>query len=151
VNLRPATREDAARLLAWRNDASTRRWSFSSDPVPADDHHAWLERKLADPDTAIFVAEDEGGPVGQLRIDRRDAHGVVSIAVAPEARGRGVGTRMLEEAARARPLGVAVLRAEVVPANETSLRMFLKAGFEEVARTARAVTLERAVGARGRG
>jgi RimJ/RimL family protein N-acetyltransferase len=149
VNLRPARPDDAERLFAWRNDPTTRRFAFDPDELSWDAHVAWLGRRLTDPDTAILIAEDEGEPVGQIRFDRSGDAAVIDVAVAPEARGRGLGTSLIRAGATSCPLPVTTLRAQVVPANGASLTAFRRAGFRDVAEDDRAVTLERPVDARG--
>ena len=144
VTLRPAAEGDAERLLTWRNDPETRRRAFTTEEVSPDEHRAWLARRLADPATALFIAEDDGEPVGQVRLDREAGNvGVVSIAVAPEARGRGLASVLLDALAAHPGLGVSRLRAEVKPDNERSLRAFVRSGYREVGRDERAVVLER--------
>jgi L-amino acid N-acyltransferase YncA len=146
VTLRPASAADAPLLLAWRNDPETRRWSFARDVVAPAEHAAWLAARLDDPATLLLVAQDDGEAVGQVRVDRgRDGVGVVSITVAPAARGRGLGLALLTALAAREDLGVATLRASVVPGNARSLALFARAGYREVGRTAEAVVLERAV------
>jgi RimJ/RimL family protein N-acetyltransferase len=149
VTLRPAVAGDAPLLLAWRNDAGTRRWSFSRDAVAPAEHAAWLAARLADPATLLLVGVDDGAePVGQVRLDREAdgaGVGVVSITVAPAARGRGLGLALLTALAARDDLGVATLRASVLPGNARSLALFARAGYREVERTAAAVVLERAV------
>jgi RimJ/RimL family protein N-acetyltransferase len=146
VTLRPARADDAPLLLAWRNDPETRRWSFSRDAVAPAGHAAWLAARLRDPATLLLVASADGEPVGQVRVDRdEDGAGVVSITVAPAARGRGLGLALLTALAAREDLGVARLRASVVPGNDRSLALFARAGYREVGRTAEAVVLERVV------
>ncbi|MCC6642217.1 MAG: pseudaminic acid synthase [Deltaproteobacteria bacterium] len=95
LGLRPATLDDADRLLAWRNDPETRRASRSSAPVARNEHVAWLTAALASSDRRLRIAEEAGQPVGVVRADRREDAWEVSWTVAPEARGRGVARRML--------------------------------------------------------
>jgi RimJ/RimL family protein N-acetyltransferase len=148
VSLRPAEPSDEARLLEWRNEATTRAASLTGGEVSADDHHRWLTGKLGDPDTALFVVLDGAEPIGQVRLDRLDDElAEVSIGLAPEARGRGVGREALRLAAgEARPrLGVTQLSARVKPDNEASLRSFAAAGYTEFRREPDVVELRRAV------
>jgi RimJ/RimL family protein N-acetyltransferase len=146
VTLRPAAAGDAPLLLAWRNDPETRRWSFAREAVGPAEHAAWLAARLRDPSTLLLVALADGEPAGQLRLDRDENDtGTVSITVAPSARGRGLGLALLTALAAREDLGVAVLRASVLPDNARSLALFARAGYREVGRTAEAVVFERAV------
>jgi RimJ/RimL family protein N-acetyltransferase len=132
VTLRPAAADDEARLLAWRNDPIVRASAFNQNRVSVETHRLWFARKLSDPACAILIAEEDGQPVGEVRLDRVETDlAEVHIAVAPEARGRGIGGEILSLAARdaQRLLGVTCLRALVKRSNEASLRTFRSAGF----------------------
>lgn len=130
MNLRPATPADAAVLLAWRNDPVTRAMSFDTGAVGLEEHGAWLEDKLIDPRAELWIGEVDGQPIGQVRFDLQDdATALVSITVAPHARGRGHGLTLLSDAINRQDLGAAVLRAEIRHGNAPSLRIFEQAGF----------------------
>jgi UDP-2,4-diacetamido-2,4,6-trideoxy-beta-L-altropyranose hydrolase len=132
VTLRPASEEDCALVMAWRNDPASVRFSVTGRAVSAEEHQRWFAGILeAGSRTRLWIGEEDGVPVGQVRIDAGDAGGTVSIAVAAEHRGRGIGTAMLRSlvgevvrAALPRPL-TAVVR----PDNVASLRAFEAAGF----------------------
>jgi RimJ/RimL family protein N-acetyltransferase len=134
VRLRAATEADADLLLSWRNEPDAVRYSRGGRPVNQAEHRAWLRQRLADPSTRLWIGEESRTPVGQVRVDRRDDEWLVSIAVAPEARGRGVArallaalqTEMSASAASGR------LMAEVHRDNTASTRAFAAAGFEAV-------------------
>jgi RimJ/RimL family protein N-acetyltransferase len=127
LRLRPATVADAALLLAWRNDEATRQASHHTAAVTPQDHARWLDALLRNPARRLFVAEVNGEPVGSVRADR-DPDGScheLSWTVAPSARGRGVGARMV------RLLLAEVsgpVRAEVKPGNPASVRIAEAAG-----------------------
>jgi RimJ/RimL family protein N-acetyltransferase len=128
--LRRAVPGDRDRLLAWRNDAATRAGSFSPGVVTAPDHERWLARTLADAGRRLFVAEEGGAPVGQVRLDRDGTEAEVSISVAPSARGRGVAGAMLAAAdGEGARWGITALVARIKPSNERSLRLFRSAGY----------------------
>lgn len=133
VTLRAAGAEDAARVLAWRNDPETRRWSRTSHEIAPEEHANWLRRVLADASTQLWVAECDGRPVGHVRVGP-EAEGIaeVHITLAPEARGRGLGAEVLiQTAARALSApGIGLLRANIKPEHEASLRAFGRAGFQ---------------------
>jgi RimJ/RimL family protein N-acetyltransferase len=127
LRLRPATAADAALLLAWRNDEATRLASHNTDPVRPGDHARWLDALLRSPARRLFIAEANGEPVGSVRADRDDdgACHELSWTVAPTARGRGFGVRMV------RLLMAEVsgpVRAEVKPGNQASVRIAEAAG-----------------------
>lgn len=144
LTLRPATAGDAALLLAWRNDPATRSASFSTDVVAADDHEIWLTGRLADPACRLWIAQEDDRPVGQVRLDSGPgATAEIAIGLAPEARGRGLGTAIIAMACRSASDTWQIERivARVRPDNAASLRAFGRAGFVEADRSPRAVVL----------
>jgi predicted dehydrogenase/RimJ/RimL family protein N-acetyltransferase len=149
VTLRPAGADDAARILAWRNDAETRRGSRSCREIAPEEHARWLARTLADPSTRLWVAEAGGSAIGHVRVGSQ-ANGTaeVHVVLAPDARGRGLGTAVLAQAG-ARALAdsdIALLFAQVRPENRASLRMLEKTGFHTVGSDADGlVRLERSI------
>jgi RimJ/RimL family protein N-acetyltransferase len=136
IVLRPAQPDDAPRLLEWANDPATRAASFDRAEISGPEHVAWLAAVLADPDRRLWIAEEEGVALGQVRVDRApEGFGVVSIGLAPGARGRGIGRAVLLMglAAAVRELGIRRMRAVVAPGNVASRRLFEGAGFVAVA------------------
>ena len=135
LRLRPVDTADVDRLLRWRNDPESVRFSESGRTVEAAEHQRWLTARLEDPSTRIWIAERDGCPLGSVRIDVRAAKGAVSIAVAPEARGQGVGGAMLRllQHELADDFQVVALTAVVGADNAASLRLFDGAGFRPVA------------------
>jgi spore coat polysaccharide biosynthesis predicted glycosyltransferase SpsG/RimJ/RimL family protein N-acetyltransferase len=126
ISVRPAGIEDSATLLAWRNDPETRAWSRTTDPVTAEDHEAWLDRTLANPDRRLLIAEQHLEPVGTIRFDRDGDHWEVSITVAPRARGRKLAVPMLLAAEREIR---GTIRACVHQDNKASLALFDRADY----------------------
>ncbi len=132
VTLRAATRADAECLLAWRNDPETRRWSRDSREIAFEEHASWLEHVLGDDTTQLWIAESGGSAIGTVRVGPVEGGTAeVHVALAPEARGQGLGGGVLRQAA-ARALaepGVSLLCAHVKPEHAASLRAFARAGF----------------------
>lgn len=136
IALRAARPDDARRLLEWANDPATRAASLDREPIAWPAHVAWLAAVLADPARRLWIAEEAGVPVGQVRVDRAaDGVGVVSIGLATGARGRRLGREVLGLglAAAAAELGIRRARAIVRAANLPSRRLFEGAGFAPVA------------------
>lgn len=137
LRLRPAGASDARLLWTWANDPSVRAVSWSQAPIPWDGHVAWLDRRLADPDTTLWIAEAGGAPVGTVRCDRKGATAVVSVTVAPEARGQGLGPLLVWLAARRyfEQTDVDAIDAYIKPDNVASVRAFGKAGYRPAGST----------------
>jgi RimJ/RimL family protein N-acetyltransferase len=127
LRLRPATAADAALLLAWRNDEATRQASHHTAAIEPEVHARWMEALLRDPARRLFIAEEQGEPVGSVRADREPdgACHELSWTVAPSARGRGIGARMVRLLLAEVPGPV---RAEVKPGNAASVRIAEAAG-----------------------
>jgi UDP-2,4-diacetamido-2,4,6-trideoxy-beta-L-altropyranose hydrolase len=150
VTLRDATDLDGPLLLAWRNDPDAVRFSITARAVTPAEHAVWLAARLADPDTRLWVAMEDGRPVGQVRVDISDATGTVSIGIAPAHRGRGIGSAVLRAmlAEVERDPRVRRLRAVAHAENMASARAFERAGFQRGGRRDRDfIVLERSVGA----
>jgi N-acetylneuraminate synthase len=138
VTLEPAlpTEADARRAMAWRNDPHTRLMSFHREPRLWDDFWADYLRWMSEAPGPVF-AWSGGLRVGFLRFasmeplqGAADRWVVISINIAPEARGRGMGLACL---VAAEPLlgraGVSGVYAEVRTENTASMRMFEAAGY----------------------
>ena len=124
IALRDAQPDDAERVYAWNCAADVRAVSGDPRPVALADHVRWYRRRLRD--GAIWIIESDGEPLGVVRIDR-DA---LSIALAPEARGRGIGRRAIAAAcARRKEPIVATVRTT----NTVSRACFEACGFAAVA------------------
>jgi RimJ/RimL family protein N-acetyltransferase len=133
LTFRRAAQTDCDQLLEWRNAADTRAASRNTDVVGTEEHNAWLERVLADPDRHLLIVELDGESAGQIRFDRvGGSHRYeISVSLGPEWRGRGLGTRALRGACgwlwkHTNAVGV---EAEVRQENKASSAAFLSAGF----------------------
>jgi RimJ/RimL family protein N-acetyltransferase len=123
-------------LLEWRNESDAVRFSASGRPVTTAEHERWFTRVRSDQSgTTIWIIEDSGTPVGQVRVDVENSVGVVSIAIAVEHRGRGIGPNALRAmvAAVSAEGEVRLLRALAHADNSRSLRAFEVAGFHRTA------------------
>lgn len=128
---RPVNMDDWEVLLTWRNHVGIRRNSFSTDIISPDNHRSWLRGKLMESGSLFLMAEAHGRPLGQIRFDSIDGEIVVSVSVAPDQFGNGIGTRIISEGseiARAKFPGMMIV-AMVRPENVASARAFTKAGF----------------------
>ena len=125
VTVRKAIADDAADLLAWRNDPLTRAMSRTTEPVEAAEHARWFQRALTDATCTLLIGEDGADKIGMVRLSRGEET-EVSINLNPAARGRGLARELLALAlAEERGAVLAVIKPENLP----SIRLFEGAGF----------------------
>ncbi|MCS6802856.1 MAG: UDP-2,4-diacetamido-2,4,6-trideoxy-beta-L-altropyranose hydrolase [Chloroflexota bacterium] len=135
LRLRPANSEDCDLVYQINAHPAVRRWSFTSGAIALEEHRRWFAAKLADPACLLFVAEENGEPVGVLRYDLAGDEATVSIAIDPQRQGRGYGTAVLQ-AGSALLGGRAVrVRALIKPDNVASIRVFTSAGYRPAGET----------------
>ena len=133
VKFRVARCDDSARVLAWRNDPDSVRWSTTRQPVDSDCHRRWFREVIQHPGHRLLIAEFDGRSVGYVRLDICDGSANLSIAVDPRCRGRGVGKAMLKTLVGdlAHDVQISRLTATVHRDNVASFRAFASVGFRE--------------------
>ena len=132
MNLRPATNADgvAARALVF---AALREHGLEPDPEGTDSDFADLEGVyLARGGAFDVLADDAGtivGTVGLLPVDETTVE-LRKMYLAPDARGRGLGRRLLDHAlARARALGFRRVTLETHTVLKTATALYRSYGF----------------------
>lgn len=149
ITLKKASMQDAMLLWNWANDATVRQNSFHQEPIPYEEHVAWLKRRLDLPDCLIYMGEEKGKPVGQIRLDREaGGRAYIDYSVEKTCRGQGYGTALvaaLEALLKKAPEGKGIERlcAKVKPDNAASGRVFEKCGFIKSVETADYVEYEK--------
>jgi spore coat polysaccharide biosynthesis predicted glycosyltransferase SpsG/L-amino acid N-acyltransferase YncA len=135
IRLRKATTNDCRRYFDWANDPAVRQQSFSSEPIPYEQHERWFAAKLADPAEHLYLLSLDGQPMGQVRFSLTGERGetaIISYALAAPFRGRGLAAPMLERAiaqlAADQPT-VQQLLGYVKNTNEASRRVFTSLEF----------------------
>lgn len=132
--------QDTARLvMGWRNDPETLSQSFHQEPkVWPGFYDEFAGTYFVDPSLPCLFALEGGKRVGFLRF-RRIEHPVysriktcdISIMVAPEHRGRGLGQVILQAVMPlVKGMGIESVLSEVKVNNEKSVVMFQRAGFQ---------------------
>ncbi|MEY8882724.1 UDP-2,4-diacetamido-2,4,6-trideoxy-beta-L-altropyranose hydrolase [Donghicola sp. XS_ASV15] len=131
VSLRTATQEDARRVWEWRREGGANRYYRSQQEPPYPDHWNWFQRALRAQTTRFWVLEQGALPLGYVRLDLTNAdRAFVSLCLAEDARGRGIGLSGLVLAeAIASGLKLTYLDAEIHPDNHASAKVFEKAGY----------------------
>jgi len=135
VRLRTTRAEDCRMIWEWANDAETRRFSFSTDPIPWERHLEWFNSKLSSSNCYFYLALDrDDAPVAQIRFDLNEAtkdEATVSITVAPHQRGKGYGAAVIEAGSEkfCATSTAKVIHAYVKPENAASIHAFEKAAY----------------------
>jgi len=107
-------------LLKWRNDKATRMASHTTGEVKLEDHIEWLKSTLLNKNRNLYVAEENGVPVGTVRADYDNGIYELSWTVSTKARGKGVGKWMVSLLANRIKDPI---RAEVKKGNEASSKI----------------------------
>lgn len=99
------------------------------------DEARWRQR-LSLPGSCNLVARLDGRPVGMVSgvpAEETDAAELVSLWVAPDARGRGVGDALLTAVAQwARERGARELRLDVAVGNTSAIALYVRHGFVDL-------------------
>jgi phosphinothricin acetyltransferase len=140
IVIRDAREADLAAMLAIYNDAVlTTTAVYDYKPRSTEQQAAWFQAKR-EQSLPVLVAEDDGAVAGfasygPFRPWPAYLHSVEnSLYVAPDRRGRGIGSLLLPALIeRAADRGLHTMIAGIDAANEASLRLHAKFGFERVA------------------
>jgi RimJ/RimL family protein N-acetyltransferase len=134
LSLRPASWSDAAQVWEWNNRPDVRAASRNTGLIPWSEHARWFRARLSDPGSWLWMIEAAPGTVGVVRIQQRGERAEISISLAAEARGQGMGRAAVKHACRsfAERAHGAPLDAWIAEDNLASLRCFLACGFHRV-------------------
>jgi RimJ/RimL family protein N-acetyltransferase len=137
VHLEPLGEAHLGAVGAMLSDPDVLRFTRVPEPTPADFPQQWLatyEAGRRDGTREAFAALDDGRLVGlalAFGIDAKEGEAELGYIVAPEARGRGVGTAMLRALTGWAFAATAVERIRLVVdvENPASLRVAERAGY----------------------
>jgi RimJ/RimL family protein N-acetyltransferase len=122
---------DAHNLLRWKNDPDTRRNAILTDAeIKWEDHKRWLEARLSDPLTELYVITNGSADYGDIRLDVGEKT-EVSTRIDQAFRGLGLGSLAVQQVLNGRSVGGCYL-ARIVEGNLASMKIFLRNGFEFV-------------------
>ena len=135
--LRRVKPEDKELILSWANDPEVRRSSFDSNVISPAQHQKWFSEKLGSPDTLMFIFENQQKPTGLVRLEKDKDRVELSYLIAPEERGKGLASKMLDMAIsqKRKIWGSRVIFASVIDDNIVSKNALLAAGFSSVEET----------------
>lgn len=131
IDLRPATADDCRTFFTWANDTAVRAASFDSNPIEWETHQRWFAAKLHDPRCRLYVARYNDCDLGPVRFESTDEAAIISLSVAPAARGKDLAAALILRAVEQifRDIPTTAVHAYIKPDNGPSLRAFQIAGF----------------------
>ena len=148
MTLRPAIEEDLPRIVEIYNSSiPTRESTADLIPVSVEARRSWFRRhrrtrpifvyEMESAIAAWFSFEDFYGRDGYARTSE------LSLYVAPESRGQGIGTELLDRALEiAGDIGIRSVVGYVFGHNTASLRLLKSAAFEEWGRMPRIAEMD---------
>jgi len=95
MQVRHATADDAQMIYEWRTSPEVMGASRNTASFPFEDHLAWLERVLQDPQRLLLIGHHDGRDIGVVRFDINGGRAEVSIFLAPGTMGAGLGRALL--------------------------------------------------------
>lgn len=135
ISIRKAQDSDVYMTHEWANDEMTRINSFSSEPIPLEDHKAWWLGKMNSANADYYICEVEEEPAGIVRFDKdgKNEHFVTGITIAPIFRGKNLSDRFLRLAcSEFFKTHSNTIDAYIKKENVASVKAFNKAGFTYV-------------------
>ncbi|MCB1114005.1 MAG: GNAT family N-acetyltransferase [Chlamydiia bacterium] len=128
--------EDAKFVYQLRSDPEVQKQSltFTKDLSFEDFYPKFLKTHFTIKNLPPLFILEEGKPVGVIRFNRAPGIGGVeiSIVLAKDARGKGLGKRAIEEATEwVKAQGFSAVIAKIKPENTPSIKAFKAAGFHE--------------------
>ena len=110
--------------------AAERIWIGSEPPMDRELRLQGFKRFVTEPGYVSFIAESEGRHVGNLGIEMRRGLAEIGMLVAPEARGRGVGSALMEKCvAWCRANRAHKIALTMWPHNTAARALYEKVGF----------------------
>ena len=133
VRLRLANPDDLKRIFHWRNNRFLLMRSTSQTPVTWEEHRAWFNHALNDPDHLIFIVVQGEEPIGQVRFDRRDETAVISVYLVEDRTGKGLGVEAIRRGTQAafKEWNISKVVACIRQDNLHATRAFAKSGYTE--------------------
>lgn len=132
IYVRDATSNDARMIYDWRTSPEVMGASRNTASFPFEDHLAWLQRVLQDPQRLVLIGRYDGRDVGVVRFDVEGDRAQVSIFLAPGTIGAGLGRALLtagEVRLRGKHPQVTWVDAWVNADNPRSFQLFQHLGY----------------------
>ncbi|MBD2201233.1 UDP-2,4-diacetamido-2,4,6-trideoxy-beta-L-altropyranose hydrolase [Calothrix sp. FACHB-1219] len=135
LKLRWACQEDCRLLWEWSNDPEVRAVSFSTEPIPWEDHVQWFQSRLNSPNYIFYIGVDRNDiPIGQIRYELQVHEAIISINIDKKFRYQGYGCHLINLGCEKifSESQVKIIHAYVKPYNTSSIKAFSQSGFKNI-------------------
>lgn len=133
-SLRPMTREDLLRVLAWRNHPDIRSVMLNRHEISLAEHRAWFERASCDPTKRLLIFDEGGNALGFVSFTGIRGGGIADwgFYTAPDA-AKGTGRRLGISALNLGfgEIGLHKICGQALAFNEASIRFHRMLGFRQ--------------------
>ncbi len=130
MTIREADSSDVDLTFEWATDELVRQNSYSTDEITYAGHKKWFLSKIASDKAHFYILQKEGKPAGLVRVEEGEKTAVVGITVAPNFRGQGLASAMLQMALDTfRNKSGQWVYAYIKNTNLASVKAFSRAGF----------------------
>lgn len=128
VRLRLIEAADEARIYGWQSSPGVRRFCRNPQVPTSEEHHHWMSARLIEQAEVTLVVECGTEAAGLIRLIPLGEDYELSVLIAPNMQGRGVGAAAIALACELVP--AATLYASIAPANTASIKLFEREGFK---------------------
>lgn len=132
ISIRRATLEDCKKIFSWRNDYTTRKFFFDSEPLIYEKHVEWCTSVLSASDRVLLIGRVEDEDIGVIRYDFYNEKANISVYLAPDKKGLGYGSKLIAAGSRwlhAEVPEIMFVEAEIMEENHASINAFAEAGY----------------------
>ncbi|WP_181850001.1 GNAT family N-acetyltransferase [Thalassospira xiamenensis] len=147
ISVRQAAECDAELLFKWVNSPDSLAGKLlTSEPIKWSNHSRWFEKRLDSAKAHIWIIEESGTSIGQVRFEFSDGAYLVDIFLIPEARKKGNAAKAFQKCIASLQVilkSTAVLQADVKFSNSASINLFKSLGFSQEIKSEDFITLKR--------
>jgi UDP-2,4-diacetamido-2,4,6-trideoxy-beta-L-altropyranose hydrolase len=97
MSLRLATIVDTEITFLWAKNPEIRRFSFNKKEILWEEHVAWFQSKINNPQSIYLIAEIENKSVGSIRFDIVEGSFIISYLIGSDYHGYGLGKEILKK------------------------------------------------------
>ena len=132
ISLRLATEADSELLYRWRNHPDIRSVSRDSSVIDRGQHYSWVQAVISDPFRCLLIGISGEQEIGAIRFDISSCEAEISLYLAPELKGKGLGHELLSQGElwlRKQYPEISAITAQVLSDNQASRNLFIDHGY----------------------